>query len=117
MDKLKQNLGSIVTLIAMVGAIGGAFVKYGELVTKIDSLEKKEYVINQTVNLEPLQIKIDGVIESLNKNNNALVKVDAELLTKINNNKSNNLILKKENELLSSRFDEFNIQNNNPMLR
>ena len=55
MDKLKQNLGSIVTLIAMVGAIGGGFVKYGEIVTKLEVLEKKEYSF-ETVNLTFLSL-------------------------------------------------------------
>ena len=34
LDKLKDNLASIAALIAAVVAIGGGFVKYGEITTK-----------------------------------------------------------------------------------
>ena len=39
LDKLKDNLASIAALIAAVVAIGGGFVKYGEITTKLEALE------------------------------------------------------------------------------
>ena len=52
MDKLKNNLAGIVSLIGVVGAIGAGFTTYGQLITtisvleeKITDLESKEYVV------------------------------------------------------------------------
>ena len=36
MGKLKDQLAGIAALIAAIVAIGGGFVKYGEIVTKLD---------------------------------------------------------------------------------
>jgi len=41
-DKLKDNLASIAALIAAVVAIGGGFVKYGEITTKLNNIEAKQ---------------------------------------------------------------------------
>ena len=40
-DKLKDNLASIAALIAFVVAIGGGFVKYGEITTKLNNIESR----------------------------------------------------------------------------
>ena len=39
MGKLKEQLAGIAALIAAIVAIGGGFVKYGEIVTKLEALE------------------------------------------------------------------------------
>ena len=128
MEKLKQNMASIVTLIAMIGAIGGGFIKYGEIVTKLDQLEAREYTVVQTVDLDPVHTRInelttkvntdyDTLIEKINTNYNNMSSVDAELSSDILDNKSNQLILKAENELFSSRLDEMYIKNSNPLIQ
>ena len=128
MEKLKQNMASIVTLIAMIGAIGGGFIKYGEIVTKLDQLEAREYTVVQTVDLDPVHTRInelttkvntnyDSLIEKINTNYNNMSSVDAELSSDILDNKSNQLILKAENELFSSRLDEMYIKNSNPLIQ
>ena len=38
MGKLKDQLAGIAALIAAIVAIGGGFIKYGEITTKLDSL-------------------------------------------------------------------------------
>lgn len=40
-DKIKANLKEIIATIAIIGAIGGGFVKYGEIMAKINSLDPK----------------------------------------------------------------------------
>ena len=42
MGKLKDQLAGIAALIAAIVAIGGGFVKYGEIVTKLDAIDAKE---------------------------------------------------------------------------
>jgi hypothetical protein len=128
MEKLKQNMASIVTLIAMIGAIGGGFIKYGEIVTKLDQLEAREYTVVQTVDLDPVHTRInelttkvntnyDSLIEKINTNYNNMSSVDAELSSDILDNKSNQLILKAQNDLFSSRLDEMYIRNSNPLIQ
>lgn len=128
MGKLKDNLASIVALLATLSAIGGGFIKYGEIVTKLDQLEAREYTVVETVNLEPVHTRInelttkvntnyDTLSEKLNDNYNNMSNVDAELSSDILQNKSNQLILKAENELFSSRLDEMYIKNSNPLLQ
>ena len=53
MEKLKNNLASIAALIAAIVAIGGGFVKYGELTTKLTALENQK-----GVNIAPLQEEV-----------------------------------------------------------
>ena len=38
-NKLKDNLASVAALIAAVSAIGGGFVKYGEISTRLSQIE------------------------------------------------------------------------------
>ena len=70
MDKLKNNLASIAALIAAIVAIGGGFVKYGELTTKLTALENQkgvniaplqEQVKQLQIDLTSLTTKVDGM--------------------------------------------------------
>ena len=40
-NDIKKNLTNIVVIIGLIGSIGAGFVKYGEVMTKIDVLENK----------------------------------------------------------------------------
>ena len=39
MSKIKEQLAGIAALIGVLAAIGGGFVKYGEIITKLEALE------------------------------------------------------------------------------
>ena len=39
LDKIKNNLKEIIATVAIIGTIGGAFIKYGEIMNKIDSID------------------------------------------------------------------------------
>ena len=47
MGKLKDQLAGIAALLAAIVAIGGGFVKYGELTTKIKALEKASRTVDE----------------------------------------------------------------------
>jgi hypothetical protein len=85
MGKLKDNLASIAALIAAVVAIGGGFIKYGEITTKLSAIESL-----QSVDITP-------VTEQLNKN------------------KTNIEVLKTEIQLLKAIIKEIKIQSKNPL--
>ena len=52
MDKIKGQLAGVAALLGVIAAIGGGFVKYGEIVTKIDALESKEWTAVDTTGIE-----------------------------------------------------------------
>ena len=43
MDKIKNQLAGVAALLGVIAAIGGGFVKYGEGMTKLDSIETVDY--------------------------------------------------------------------------
>jgi phage shock protein A len=52
------KLSSVAALLGVVGAIGAGFVQYGKLTAKIDELDNRKAVINETVDLDPIVEKI-----------------------------------------------------------
>ena len=58
MNNLVTKLSSIAALLGVLGAIGAGFVQYGKLTAKIEELDKRKAVINQSVDLDPLHEKI-----------------------------------------------------------
>ena len=53
-----QKLTSIGALIGVVLTIGGGFYTWGQFNTRLDTIENKEFVINETVDLTPINEKI-----------------------------------------------------------
>ena len=55
------KLSSMAALLGVIGAIGAGFVQYGKLTAKIIELDKRKSVINQTVDLLPIEEKISNL--------------------------------------------------------
>ena len=53
-----QKLTSIGALIGVVLTIGGGFYTWGQFNTRLDTIENKEFVVNETVDLAPVNEKI-----------------------------------------------------------
>ena len=49
---IKDQLAGIAALIAAIVAIGGGFVKYGEITTKLDAIEARGQVVIDTSAIE-----------------------------------------------------------------
>jgi len=92
MDKIKDQLAGIAALIAAIVAIGGGFVKYGEITTKLDSLSQQT-----APDLTPLAAEIGKAQDGVSTN-----------LTDI-------LVLEKEVELLKVQIEEIKISTSNPL--
>ena len=56
--KIVEKLSTYAALIGVIGAIGGGFYTWGQFNTRLDVIEKKKFVVNQTVDLDPLHEKI-----------------------------------------------------------
>ena len=80
MNNMITKLSSVAALLGVIGAIGAGFVQYGKLTAKIEELDEREAVINQTVDLEPLQEKISvlevQLIDRIKKVDDKIVVVD-----------------------------------------
>ena len=57
-DKLKDNLASVAALIAAVAAIGGGFVKYGEISTRLSQIEASQ---SQTVDVSGINVNAEDI--------------------------------------------------------
>ena len=117
LDKLKDNLASIAALIAAVVAIGGGFVKYGEITTKLSQIEA-----SQGVDLAPVETKITETKSDLIKQIDEL-KSELEGIRSgiaVNKNSANDVNTKaqvneKEIQLLKLQIQELNIKSQNPL--
>ena len=58
MNNMVTKLSSVAALLGVIGAIGAGFVQYGKLTAKIEELDKRKAVINNTVDLAPTEEKI-----------------------------------------------------------
>ena len=57
-DKLKDNLASVAALIAAVAAIGGGFVKYGEISTRLSQIEASQ---SETVDVSGINVNAEDI--------------------------------------------------------
>jgi len=48
MDKIKGQLAGVAALLGVIAAIGGGFVKYGEITTKLEVLENASKTIDMS---------------------------------------------------------------------
>ena len=82
--KVIDKLSTYASLVGVVGAIGGGFYAWGEFNTRLEVLEKKEFVVNETVDLDPVNEKISNlevdIIDRIKKVDDKIIPVD---LTKI----------------------------------
>jgi len=74
------KLSSVAALLGVVGAIGAGFVQYGKVMAKIDELDNRKAVINETVDLSPLEERISvlevDVIDRINEVEEQIKPVD-----------------------------------------
>ena len=118
---LKDQLAGIAALIAAIVAIGGGFVKYGEITTKLDAIEAREQVTVDTSAIESsiavLQEKVTAlenkkeVVVDLSNIENSLSAVENSLA----NNKTKSLVNATEIELLKVQIEEIKVSTSNPL--
>jgi len=97
--KLKDQLAGIAALIAAIVAIGGGFVKYGEIMTKLDVLSEQT-----GPDLTPIAQQIG--------NNQKMI---SENIGAISDNAKSSAVLQKEIELLKLQIEEIKVSTSNPL--
>ena len=108
MGKLKDQLAGIAALIAAIVAIGGGFVKYGEIVTKLDAIESQEQAVVETS-------AIESAIAVLEEKVNKLENMDTSHEHDNEHGHTEYLINKKEIELLQVQIEELKVSTSNPL--
>ena len=94
---LKDQLAGIAALIAAIVAIGGGFVKYGEITTKLSEIEGRSST-DYSAQIAVLEEKVT-----------ALENVDTE------HGHTKMLVNEKEIELLKVQIEEIKISTSNPL--
>jgi len=105
---LKDQLAGIAALIAAIVAIGGGFVKYGEITTKLDAIEAREQVVVDTS-------AIESSIAVLQEKVSALESVDTSYEHPVTHNHTKSLVNAKEIELLKVQIEEIKVSTSNPL--
>ena len=108
MDKIKGRLAGVAALLGVIAAIGGGFVKYGEIVTKLDALESQEHSIIDTSSIE-------SAIAVLEEKVNKLENIDTSHEHNDEHGHTEYLINKKEIELLKVQIEEIKVSTSNPL--
>jgi uncharacterized protein HemX len=96
---LKDQLAGIAALIAAIVAIGGGFVKYGEITTKLNALTEQT-----GPDLTPLAQQIGQNQKMISDN-----------ISGISGNAKSNAVLEKEIELLKLQIEEIKVSTSNPL--
>ena len=86
---LKDQLAGIAALIAAIVAIGGGFVKYGEITTKLEAISEPD--------LTPLAQTIGNVNAGMAENQTSIA------------------VMQKEIELLKVQMEEIKVSTSNPL--
>ena len=53
------------SLIGVIGAIGGGFYAWGEFNTRLTAIEKKDFIIEEVVDLSPVNGRIDSTNQEI----------------------------------------------------
>ena len=105
---IKDQLAGVAALIAAIVAIGGGFVKYGEITTKLDAIEAREQVVVDTS-------AIESSIAVLQEKVSALESVDTTHEHPVTHNHTKSLVNAKEIELLKVQIEEIKVSTSNPL--
>ena len=133
---IKDQLAGIAALIAAIVAIGGGFVKYGEVMTKLDVLTKASKTVDK-VSIEMVAVLQEKVKKLENKEDvvvdySSEIAVIEEKVEKLENKKDvvvdlsgieeglnqtkvKSLVNSKEIELLKVQIEEIKVSTSNPL--
>ena len=128
--KIIEKLSTYAALIGVIGAIGGGFYTWGQFNLRLDQIESKEFVVNETVDLTDIEVKLKELETTIiSLDNDVLDKLDKKLRTPlkeleeyaweleedIEENSKGIAIIKKENELQDVQIEEIKLSTSNPL--
>ena len=122
MGKLKDQLAGIAALIAAIVEIGGGFIKYGEITTKLDAIEAREETVIDTSTIESaiavLEEKVSKLENVDTSHTHEFVQHKHELVEHdhpVDHSHTKTLVNEKEIELLKVQIEEIKVKASNPL--
>jgi len=122
MGKLKDQLAGIAALIAAIVAIGGGFIKYGEITTKLDAIEAREETVVDTSTIESaiavLEEKVSKLENVDTSHTHEFVQHKHDLVRHdhpVDHGHTKTLVNEKEIELLKVQIEEIKVSTSNPL--
>ena len=64
MKNILPKLQQYITIIGVITAIGGGFYTWGQFNIRLDNIEKRKF---KTVDIAPLETKVDGIEKRLDR--------------------------------------------------
>ena len=109
MDKIKNQLAGVAALLGVIAAIGGGFVKYGEIVTKLEALEGAGGV-DYSAQIAVLEEKVNALENADTSHTHEVGEHTHEQHghTKI-------LVNEKTIQILQNQIDELKAKSDNPL--
>ena len=111
MDKIKNQLAGVAALLGVIAAIGGGFVKYGEIVTKLDALESASGGKDWSAEIAVLEEKVSA-LENIDTSHSHKLQ---EHEHPVEHSHTKTLVNEKEIELLQTQIEELKVKSTNPL--
>lgn len=105
MSKIKEQLAGIAALIGVLAAIGGGFVKYGEIITKLEALEGQDSA-DYSAQIAVLEEKVTGLENMDTSHTHNMKHTHENTQVKIN---------ETEIKLLKNSIEELKASSSNPL--
>tara|TARA_R100001082_G_C4215902_1_gene97080 strand:+ start:40 stop:357 length:318 start_codon:yes stop_codon:yes gene_type:complete len=103
MDKIKNQLAGVAALLGVIAAIGGGFVKYGEIITKLEALESSGSK-DWSAEIAVLEEKVT-----------ALENADTSHTHDTEHTHTKTLVNEKSIQLLQNQIEELKLSSSNPL--
>jgi hypothetical protein len=124
MGKLKDQLAGVAALVAAIVAIGGGFIKYGEITTKLDALKVASMKVDKvsiemvTANQKDIGFLKQEIEELKSKEEIDLSGIEEEIADVeegLSIFKTKAMVNSKEIELLKVQIEEIKLSTSNPL--
>ena len=111
MDKIKNQLAGVAALLGVIAAIGGGFVKYGEIVTKLEALEGASGGTDWSAQIAVLEEKVSALENVETTHTHKLVEHDHP----VEHSHTKTLINEKQIEIIKNQIEELKARSDNPL--
>ena len=117
MGKLKDQLAGVAALVAAIVAIGGGFIKYGEITTKLDALEAASMEVDKvSIEMVTANEKDIGFLKQEIAELKSAEGVDISGVEEgLSVFKTKAMVNSKEIELLKIQIEEIKVSTSNPL--
>ena len=111
MDKIKNQLAGVAALLGVIAAIGGGFVKYGEIITKLEALEGASGGTDWSAQIAVLEEKVSALENVDTTHTHKLVEHDHP----VEHSHTKTLINEKQIEIIKNQIEELKARSDNPL--